>query len=51
MDAVEVECANQALCNLSGAVETNGNPSFCQSSCPDGQMFDSPEMTEKTLNM
>ena len=47
MDAVEVECV-EALNRLSEAGQTDGNPSFFQSSCPGGQMFTSSKSRGKT---
>ena len=46
--ANEKECT-KVLCSLSKSVETEGNPSFFQSSSTGGQMFDSPIIVEKTM--
>ena len=44
----EKECT-KVLCSLSKSVETEENPSFLQSSSTGGQMFDSPDIVEKTM--
>ena len=45
MNAEEVDCV-EALCRLSEASQTNGNPSFSQSSCTGGKMFGSPDCSD-----
>ena len=52
MNLVEVnekECT-EALCSFSKSVETEENSSFFQSSTTGGQMFDSPDIVEKTVH-
>ena len=49
LDEVNEKDCTEALCSFSKSVETEENPSFFQSSSTGGQMFDSPDIVEKTV--
>ena len=50
LDEVNEKECTEALCSFSKSVETEENSSFFQSSSTGGQMFDSPDIVEKTVH-